>query len=161
MGDQSAVKFHNADHVRRLAIICQHQFCDPKIICAQDAFNVEPLFVRLSDPCKLDLPPAADSFSRLRIIEYCIIAINFMFGCEVARIGCRPVTFESGANIQTCHQNHPDRLCSCQTGWSSPSIVAMNPATIGLICGLLPLIDRMRCPTWVLAVSNALRTVLD
>jgi hypothetical protein len=39
MGHLSAAKFHDADYVRRLAIICKHIFCDPKIIFAQDALD--------------------------------------------------------------------------------------------------------------------------
>ena len=39
MGNLSAKKFHDADHVRRLAIVCKHIFRDPKIILLDEPFE--------------------------------------------------------------------------------------------------------------------------
>ena len=63
MSDLPLSKFHDAYRVRWQAVICEDEFADPKIVSAQDAFNVEPLFIGLGGPRKLDLPPATDSLS--------------------------------------------------------------------------------------------------
>src|SRR5208282_6707486 len=56
-----AVELHDAHGVRRLAVICQDQFGDPKITAADDSSDGKPFFARLTSALALYVASTAGS----------------------------------------------------------------------------------------------------
>src|SRR5947209_69504 len=94
VGHSPVLKFHDADRVRRHAVIAQHEFGDPEIAAADDPPDRKALVVRLNGSALLNVLPAADALARLRIIEHGILAVDFMFGFEIAGVRSFPVALQ-------------------------------------------------------------------
>src|ERR1700758_1540442 len=84
-------EFHEADDVRRPAVVGQYEFADPEIAAADNAPNREALLVGLDGSAFLDMAPAADPLARLRIIEYGILAVDIVLGLEIVGVGSSPM----------------------------------------------------------------------
>jgi hypothetical protein len=60
-GDLSVAEFHDADGVRRHAVIADHDFADPEIAVADDPLDGEALLARLYRSALLDFVSAANA----------------------------------------------------------------------------------------------------
>src|SRR5690242_11646176 len=80
MRDLPVAEFHDADRVRRHAVIGQYEFGDPEIAAADDAPERKALLVRLDGSALLNVAPATDPLARLRIIEHGVLTIDVVLG---------------------------------------------------------------------------------
>jgi hypothetical protein len=76
VGHQPLAKFHDAHRLGRDAVIAEHEFSDPEIAPANNSPDRKTLLVWLHEPALLNVVPAADPLSRLRIIKHGILAID-------------------------------------------------------------------------------------
>src|ERR1700691_3754992 len=136
----SALEFHDADHIEGLAVIGHHEFGDPEITFAKHAPHREAFRVRLRGARRLNVVPAADALTRLRIVENCVITVDLVFCREVIGVGCRPVTPQRGLYIVVPHRRHssptthvsPRKVRRMATGRRScRSKITDRSATIG------------------------------
>src|SRR5438876_262003 len=86
VGDQSFAEFHDAHRVRWYAVISKYEFSDPEIAAADNSPDRKTLLVWLDGSALLNVVPAADPLARLRIIKHSILAVDFMFDLEIARV---------------------------------------------------------------------------
>src|SRR5947209_10947235 len=91
VGHQSFAEFHDAHRVRWYAVIGKYEFGDPEIAAADNSPDRKTLVVWLDESALLNVMPAADPLARLRIIEHGILAIDFMFDVEIARVRSIPM----------------------------------------------------------------------
>ncbi len=91
VSNPSIFEFHDADRVRRFAVVKQDELCDPKITGPNYPLHDEPLFVRLRNAGCLYVLPSPDALARLRIVEHRIFIINLMFFFKSVCIGGCPV----------------------------------------------------------------------
>src|SRR5450432_120151 len=94
VGHKSVAELHDAHRVGWYAVIAQYEFSDPEIAAADHSPDRKALFVRLEEPALLNVAPAADPLARLRIIKHGILAIDFMFDREVARVRSIPMALQ-------------------------------------------------------------------
>src|SRR6267154_454201 len=105
VGHQSFAELHDAHRVRRYAVIGQYEFGDPEIAAADNSPDRKTLLVWLDEPALLNVVPAADPLARLRIIEHGILAVDFMFDLEIARVGSSPVALQGPPHSFILHLN--------------------------------------------------------
>src|SRR5882757_1827539 len=94
VGHQPVAEFHDAHRVRWFAVIAKYEFSDPEIAAADNSPDRKTLPVRLDQPALLDVVPAADPLGRLRIIKHGIVAVDFMFDLEIARVRSIPMALQ-------------------------------------------------------------------
>src|SRR3979490_2173318 len=94
VGHQSFAEFHDAHRVRWYAVIGEYEFSDPEIAAADYSPDRKTLLVRLDESALLNVVPAADPLARLRIIKHGILAVDFMFGLEIARVRSVPMALQ-------------------------------------------------------------------
>src|SRR5262249_43789437 len=92
--DLSIAEFHDADGVRRQAVIAEHEFGDPEIAVADDPLDGEALLARLHRSALLDVASAANAFARLRIVGHRILARDLMLAHNIICIGGSPVPLD-------------------------------------------------------------------
>src|ERR1700691_2431876 len=136
----SALEFHDADHKEGLAVVGHHEFGDPEVTFAKHPPHREAFRVRLRGARRLNVVPAADALTRLRIVENCVITVDLVFCREVIGVGCRPVTPQRGLYIVVPHRRHssptthvsPRKVRRMATGRRScRSKITDRSATIG------------------------------
>src|SRR3984893_11654859 len=88
---QSLAEFHDAHRVGRYAVIGKHEFSYPEIAAADNSPDRKTLLIRLDESALLNVVPTADSLARLRIIKHSILAVDFMFDLEIARVRSIPM----------------------------------------------------------------------
>src|SRR5206468_8669842 len=110
VGRQSVAEFHDADRVGWYAVIGQDEFGDPEIAAADNSPDRKTLPVRLDESALLNVVPAADPLARLRIIEHGILAVDFVFGLEIARVRGIPVALQRRPHGLIVHRNLPPTL---------------------------------------------------
>src|SRR5712672_3878581 len=110
VGHKSFAEFHDAHRVRWYAVIGQHELRDPEIAAADNSPDRKALLVRLDVSALLNVVPAADPLARLRIIEHSILAVDFMFDLEIARVGSIPMALQRRAHGSIIHLNLPPTL---------------------------------------------------
>src|SRR4051812_1594302 len=94
VGHLSVAELHDAHSVRRYAVIGQHEFRDPEIAAANHAPDRETLFVGLGESALLNVAPTVDPLARLRIMKHGILAVDLMFGLEIACVRSVPVALQ-------------------------------------------------------------------
>src|SRR5258705_6687038 len=94
VGHQSFAEFHDAHRVRRYAVIAKYEFSDPEIADADNSPDGKTLLVWLEPPALLNVVPTADPLTRLRIIKHSILAVDFMFDLEIARVRSIPMALQ-------------------------------------------------------------------
>src|SRR5882757_11276595 len=94
VGHQSFAEFHDAHRVGWYAVIGKYEFGDPEIAAADNSPDRKTLLVGLDESALLNVVPAADSLARLRIIEHGILAVDFMFDLEIARVRSLPMALQ-------------------------------------------------------------------
>src|SRR5436190_11846498 len=93
-GHQPVAEFHDAYRVGGHAVIGQHEFSDPEIAAAGNSPDRESLRVGLDEPALLNVATAADPLARLRIIKHGILAVDVMFGLEIAGVRSIPMALK-------------------------------------------------------------------
>src|ERR1700680_4749703 len=107
VGHQSFAEFHDAHRVRWYAVIGKYEFSDPEIAAADNSPDRKTLLVRLDESALLNVVPTADSLARLRIIKHSILAVNFMFDLEIARVRSIPMALQGHPHGSIIHHNLP------------------------------------------------------
>src|SRR5689334_2484161 len=107
LGHQPVAQFHDADRVRWYPVVAEHEFGDPEIAAANNPADRKALLAWLDEPALLNVVPAADTFSRLRIIKHGILAVDFMFGSEIIRVRSIPMTLQRRAHRSVVHPALP------------------------------------------------------
>src|SRR5712672_1688385 len=122
VGDQSFAEFHDAHRVRWYAIIGKYEFSDPEIAAADNSPDRKTLLVWLGATALLNVVPAADPLARLRIIKHRILAVDFMFDLEIARVRRIPMAVQRHPHGSIIHLNLPATL---------PAIISGPPNSFG------------------------------
>src|ERR1700724_3414678 len=91
VGHQSFTEFHDAHCVRWHAVIAKYEFGDPEVAAADNSLDRKTLLVWLDESALLNVVPAADPLTRLRIIKHSILAVDFVFDLEIARVRRLPM----------------------------------------------------------------------
>src|ERR1700730_14599500 len=102
---QSFAKFHDAHRVRWYAVIGQHEFSDAEIATADNSPDRKALVVRLHESALSNIVPAADPLARLWIIKHGVLAIDFMFGLEIAGVRSLPMALQRRPHGSIVHLN--------------------------------------------------------
>src|ERR1700719_1194343 len=88
---QSLAEFHNAHRVSSFARVGKYELSDPEIAAADNSPDRKTLLVWLDESALLNVVPTADPLARLRIIKHSILAVDFMFDLEIARVRSIPM----------------------------------------------------------------------
>src|SRR6266481_4849413 len=110
VGHQSFAEFHDAHRVRWYAVIGKYEFSDPEIAAADNSPDRKTLLVWLDESALLNVVPAADPLARLRIIKHGILAVDFMFDLEIARVRSIPMALQRRPHRSIIHLHLPFRL---------------------------------------------------
>src|SRR5262245_30339080 len=110
VGHQPLAKFHDAHRIGRDAVIAEHEFGDPEIAPANNSPDHKTLLVWLDEPARLNVAPAADPFSLLRIIRHGILAVDFMFCGEIVSVRGIPVTLQRRTHRLIIHLVLPSKV---------------------------------------------------
>src|SRR6195256_3954175 len=132
VGHQSFAEFHDAHRVRWCAVIGKHEFSDPEIAAADNSPDRKTLLVWLDESALLNVVPAADPLARLRIIKHSILAVDFVFGLEIARVRSIPMTLQRHPHGSIIHLNLP------------PTLPAIISGPLNSLCGAA-IADRASC----------------
>jgi hypothetical protein len=103
MYDQTFAEFHDAHCVGWDTIISEHKLGDPEVAAADDPPHREALLVWLDGPAFLNVLPASDPFTGLRVIEHSVVVIDFMLGIEVAQVRSLPMAFQGHSHGSIIH----------------------------------------------------------
>src|SRR5258708_18017606 len=131
VGHQSFAKFHDAHRVRWYAVISKYEFSDPEIAAADNSPDRKTLLVWLDESALLNVVPAADPLARLRIIKHSILAVDFMFDLEIARVRSIPMALQRHPHGSIIHLNLPPmlpvgaKICL----WGAPANVRISSAS--------------------------------
>src|SRR5882757_10604183 len=109
VGHQSFAEFHDAHRVRWYAVIGEYEFSDPEIAAADNSPDRKTLPVWLDEPALLNVVPAADPLARLRIIKHGILAVDFVFDLEIARVRRLPMELQRRPDCSIIHLRLPFR----------------------------------------------------
>src|SRR3982074_1302233 len=107
VGHQSFAEFHDAHRVRWYAVIGKYEFSVPEIAAADNSPDRKTLLVWLDESALLNVVPAADPLARLRIIKHSILAVDFMFDLEIARVRSIPMALQRHPHRSIIHLNLP------------------------------------------------------
>src|SRR3979411_71959 len=113
---QSFAEFHDAHRVRWYAVIGKHEFSDPEIAAADNSPDRETLLVWLDDAALLNVVPPADPLARLWIIKHSILAVDFVFDIEIARVRSIPMALQRHPHGSIIHLNLPPALPAIISG---------------------------------------------
>src|SRR4051794_13529287 len=105
LGHQSFAEFHDAHSVRWYVVIGKYEFSDPKIAAADNSPDRKTLLVWLDESALLNVVPPADPLARLRIIKHSILAVDFMFDLEIARVRSIPMALQCHPHGSIIHLN--------------------------------------------------------
>src|SRR6202166_4273161 len=105
VGHQSFAEFHDAHRVRRYGVVGKYEFSDPEIAAADHAPDRKTLLVGLDETALLNVVPTANPLARLRIIKHGILAVDFMFDLEIARVRSIPMALERRPRGSIIHLN--------------------------------------------------------
>src|SRR5271170_707370 len=110
VGHQSFAEFHDAYCVGWYAVIGEHEFGYPEIATADNSPDRKTLLVRLDGSAFLNVMPAADPFTRLRVIKHSILVIDFMLRFEIAHVRSIPMALQCHPHGSIIHLALPARL---------------------------------------------------
>src|SRR5450631_1550020 len=116
VGHQSFAELHDAHRVRWYAVIAKYEFSDPEITAADNSPDCKTLLVWLDESALLNVVPAADPLARLRIVKHSILAVDFMFDLEIARVRSIPMALERHPHGSIIHPNLPATLPAIISG---------------------------------------------
>src|SRR6202163_506053 len=122
VGHQSFAEFHDAHRVGWYAVIGKHEFSDPEIAAADNSADRKTLLVGLDESALLNVVPAADPLARLRIVKHSILAVDFMFDLEIARVRRIPMALQRRPHGSIIHLSLPPAL---------PGIISGPPNSFG------------------------------
>src|ERR1700693_2585591 len=107
---QSFAEFHDAHRVGRYTVIAKYEFSDPEGAAADNSPDRKALLVRLDKSALLNVVTAADPLARLRIFKHSILAVDFMFDLEIARVRSIPMALQRHPHGSIIHLNLPPAL---------------------------------------------------
>src|SRR3979411_679228 len=107
VGHQSFAEFHDAHRVRWSAIIGTYELSDHEMAAADTSRDRKTLLVWLDATALLNVVPAADPLARLRIIKHSILAVDFMFDLEIARVRRIPMAIQRLPHGSIIHLDLP------------------------------------------------------
>src|SRR3979490_391570 len=110
IGHQSFAEFHDAHRVRWYVVIGKYEFSNPEIAAADNSPDRKTLLVWLDESTLLNVVPAANPLARLRIIKHRILAVDFMFDLEIARVRSIPMALQRHPHGSIIHLNLPPAL---------------------------------------------------
>src|SRR5260370_3127486 len=116
VGHQSFAEFHDADCVRWYAVIGKYEFSDPEIAAADYSPDRKTLLVGRDESALLNVVPTPDPLARLRIIKHGILAVDFMFDLEIARVRSTPLSLQRHPHGSIIHLNLPPPLPAIVSG---------------------------------------------
>src|SRR5882757_9958757 len=114
---QSFTEFHDAHRVGWDAVIAKYEFSDPEVAAPDHSPDRKTLLVGLHGSALLNVPPAADPLARLRIIKHSILAVDFMFDLEIARVRSSPMTLQHHPHGSIIHLDLPLRILRGHCLW--------------------------------------------
>src|ERR1700709_1818140 len=120
VGHQSFAEFHDAHRVRWYAVIGKYEFSDPEIAAADNSPDRKTLLVWLDESALLNVVPTADPLARLRIIKQGILAVDFMFDLEIARVRSIPMALQRQPYGSITHLNLPTYAIADRASRVSP-----------------------------------------
>jgi hypothetical protein len=85
-GDLPVSEFHDAHRVRWQTVVRQDELSHPKVGGTEYASHREALLVGLRKTRRLNIASTADSLAGLRVLKYCIVAVNLVLGLEIIRV---------------------------------------------------------------------------
>src|SRR5260221_11055016 len=129
VGHQSFAEFHDAHRVRWYAVIGKYEFSDPEVAAADNSPDRKTLLVWLDESALLNAVPAANPLARLRIVKHSILAVDFMFDFEIARVRSIPMALQRHPHSSIIHLNLPPTLPS------TPFVNAVFSAILRLLEG--------------------------
>src|SRR5258708_4885527 len=94
VGHQSLAEFHDAHRVRWCTVITKYEFSNPEIAVPDNSLDRKTLLVWLDGSALLNVVPTVDPLARLRIIKHSVLAVDFMFDLEIARVRSMPMPFQ-------------------------------------------------------------------
>src|SRR5277367_3222484 len=94
-----ARELHDAHGVRRLAVICQDEFGDPKVTAANDSSDSKPLVARLTGALVLYIISTAGSLARLRVFQHRVLVIDEVLRFKIVGIGRRPMLIQCRTDL--------------------------------------------------------------
>jgi len=109
----------------KYAVIAKHEFGDPEIAAADHSPDRKTLLVGLDEPALLNVVPAADPLARLRIIKHGILAVDFVFGLEIARVRSIPMALQRRPHGSIIHLNLP--VCACGHYFGTTEFTVREP----------------------------------
>src|SRR5258707_2917417 len=110
VGHQSFAEFHDAHRVGWYAVVGKYEFSDPEVAAPDHSPDRKALLVGLHGSALLNVVQAADPLARLRIIKHGILAVDFMFGLEIARVRSIPRALQRHPHGSIIHLNLPPTL---------------------------------------------------
>src|ERR1700733_11752801 len=110
MGDPSVAEFHDAHRVGWYAVIAKYEFSDPEIAAADNSVHRKALLVWLDGTALLNVAPAADPLARLRIVQYSVLAVDFMFDLEIVCVRSIPMPLQRRPHGSIIHLALPPGL---------------------------------------------------
>src|ERR1700757_3779001 len=116
MRHQSVAEFHDAHRVGGCAVIAKYEFGDPEIALADNSPNRKTLLVWLDESALLNVVPTPDPLARLRIIKHSILAVDFMFNLEIARVRSIPMALQRHPHGSIIHLDLPPTLPAIVSG---------------------------------------------
>ena len=105
VGHQSFAEFHDAHGVRWYAVIGQYEFSDPEIAAADNSPDGKMLLAWLDGSALLNVAPAPNPLPLLLIIKHGILAVDFMFDLEIARVRSGPMALQRRPHGSIIHLN--------------------------------------------------------
>lgn len=103
--DFTVPKLHDADGVRRLAVVGQDVFSNPKVATPDDPLGSKALPIGLKRAGRLYVVSAANAFGRLRILQDCVFVVDAVLHFEVPSIGRGPVLSQRFTDLVIVHFN--------------------------------------------------------
>src|SRR5216683_7354509 len=116
VGHESFAEFHLALHVRWYSVLGQHELSDPEITAVDNSADLKTLLAWLDEAALLNVVPAADPLPRLRIIKHGILAVDFMFDFEIARVRGIPMALQRRPHGSLIHLSLPPTLPAIISG---------------------------------------------
>src|ERR1700676_2987625 len=92
-------ELHDAHGVRRLAVIGQDEFGNPKITAANDSPDSKPLFARLTSALVLYVASTAGSLAGLRVFQHRVLEIDEVLRFKIVGIGHRPMLIQCRTDL--------------------------------------------------------------
>src|ERR1700733_15230007 len=107
-GDLAIQELHDAHRIGRPAVVREDEFRDPEVAGADDSAHRKAFEVRLHGARGLDVVPAPDALTRLRILKHGVLSVYVVLYIEVIRVRSGPMAIELLSDLILIHAATPD-----------------------------------------------------